>query len=89
MVVVRAMPQPARRHEPSPPDITEGGGASQPPLSSSAKLCVVCAEGDADAVFYRCGHRACCLRCAHYLRFEKQPCPLCRAPIEDVIKVYD
>lgn len=40
--------------------------------SSTANLCVICLEGVADAVFYRCGHRTACLRCAHYLRYERQ-----------------
>lgn len=51
--------------------------------------CLLCLENAADAVLYRCGHRCACLRCAHYLRYEKQPCPLCRSPIDDVIRVYD
>jgi len=80
----------ARRPLPSSSaDAASDGRGMAAGSSTSARLCVVCTEGEADAVFYRCGHRACCLRCAHYLRFEKQPCPMCRAPIEDVIKVYE
>lgn len=65
---------------------------SSPPSTSrpsTSRVCVICCEHEADAVLYRCGHRCACLRCAHYLRFERQPCPLCRAPIDDVIRVYE
>lgn len=60
-----------------------------PRPSSTAKLCLLCEEQPADAVLYRCGHRCACLRCAHYMRHQRQPCPLCRAPIDDVIRVYE
>ena len=61
-----------------------------PPTASPAiKMCLLCDEHPADAVLYRCGHRCSCLRCAHYMRHERQPCPLCRAPIEDVVRVFE
>ena len=40
------------------------------------------------AVLYRCGHQCACLQCAYYMRHERLGCPLCRAPIEDVVRVY-
>lgn len=67
---------------------------AHPPTSAmvtrpASQTCILCLENDADAVLYRCGHRCACLRCAHFLRYEKKPCPLCRAPIDDVIRVYE
>ena len=74
-------------------DLSAPGWSAPPPLSprplSTAKLCLLCEEQPADAVLYRCGHRCACLRCAHYMRHQRQPCPLCRAPIDDVIRVYE
>ena len=74
-------------------DLSARGWSAPPPLSprplSTAKLCLLCEEQPADAVLYRCGHRCACLRCAHYMRHQRQPCPLCRAPIDDVIRVYE
>ena len=64
---------------------TVGGGA--PPLAS-ATTCSVCFDRPADAVLYRCGHQCACLQCAYYMRHERLGCPLCRAPIEDVVRVY-
>ena len=53
------------------------------------RICVICADREADAVLYRCGHRCACLRCAHYLRHDRQPCPVCRAPIDDVLRIFE
>ena len=67
-------------------------GPNPPPsarLESIAKPCLVCEELPADAVLYRCGHRCACLRCAHFMRYEQLSCPLCRAPIDDVIRVFE
>ena len=51
-------------------------------------LSSVCFDRPADAVLYRCGHQCACLQCAYYMRHERLGCPLCRAPIEDVVRVY-
>ena len=56
---------------------------------SRAKLCLLCENQPADAVLYRCGHRCACLQCAHFMRYERLACPLCRAPIEDVVRIYE
>ena len=56
-----------------------------PPASST---CSVCYDRPADAVLYRCGHQCACMQCAYYMRHERLGCPLCRAPIEDVVRVY-
>ena len=80
-----------------------GGGKLQPAPAIAAKptsraeegrlartrACLICAEQPADAVLYRCGHRCACLRCAHFMRHERLACPLCRSPIDDVIRVYE
>ena len=48
-------------------------------------------EAAANAVFYRCGHLCCCLRCAtkiHRGPERTRNCPVCRAPIVEVIRAY-
>ena len=62
-------------------------GASECDLPASS-TCSVCFDRPADAVLYRCGHQCACLQCAYYMRHERLGCPLCRAPIEDVVRVY-
>ena len=56
--------------------------------SASRGVCVVCYERRAVAVFYRCGHQCACNQCAFYLHSQLQPCPLCRSPIDDVVRVF-
>ncbi|KAA8499745.1 E3 ubiquitin-protein ligase NEURL1B [Porphyridium purpureum] len=50
--------------------------------------CIVCIEAQIDSVFYACGHNATCTLCARKLLASGQPCPMCRAPIKDVIRVF-
>ncbi|XP_022111004.1 protein neuralized-like [Acanthaster planci] len=70
--------KPARRAPPPRP--------AKPPLRQDE--CTVCFENPPNAVFYRCGHVCCCLECGSKLKERGDPCPLCRAPIEDLIKFY-
>ncbi|EOA23305.1 hypothetical protein CARUB_v10018836mg [Capsella rubella] len=43
-------------------------------------LCLICL----DAAFAKCGHMCCCLTCSLHVK----TCPLCRRPIEQVLKIY-
>ena len=76
------------------PPASQAGVAEPAPAHSSdaappqSKMCVVCESRETEAVLYRCGHKALCMCCAHYLRHERLPCPVCRAPIDDVVRCY-
>ncbi|XP_067944022.1 uncharacterized protein [Watersipora subatra] len=50
--------------------------------------CIVCIEDDADAVLYRCGHICICYSCALRMRSANGNCPVCRAPISDILRAY-
>ncbi|KAI3442266.1 uncharacterized protein J3R85_001373, partial [Psidium guajava] len=50
--------------------------------------CCICYEKQVDSLLYRCGHMCACLKCAHELQWSSGKCPICRAPIVDVVRTY-
>jgi len=51
----------------------------------ASESCVVCYENKINCVLLECGHRALCMDCGNKLT----DCPMCRKPIERIIRVYD
>lgn len=68
---------------------TTMSSASQPVHSGH---CTVCLTAIADTVLYRCGHLCVCYTCG--LRLQQAPpasgvkCPICRASVDDIVRVY-
>lgn len=56
-------------------------------LNPDAKCCV-CYTSIPEVLFYKCGHFICCKTCGDNLKSSRQRCPICRAEIKDVLKVY-
>lgn len=50
--------------------------------------CLICLDMEADTLLYRCGHICACYLCARDLKARGQHCPVCRAPIDDVVRAY-
>ncbi|BFZ24783.1 hypothetical protein BsWGS_27821 [Bradybaena similaris] len=58
--------------------------------SSKDDWCVVCLtrKKTASIVHGKTGHQACCYRCATRLKQKRKPCPICRRPIQKVIRNF-
>ena len=57
----------------------------------SAGHCTICLNAIADTVLYRCGHLCVCYMCGLQLQHstpENVKCPVCRAPVDDILRVY-
>ncbi|KAF5742394.1 RING/U-box superfamily protein [Tripterygium wilfordii] len=52
------------------------------------RRCCICYEMQVDSLLYRCGHMCTCLKCAHELQWSSGKCPVCRAPIDDVVRAF-
>ncbi|KAF2286850.1 hypothetical protein GH714_033125 [Hevea brasiliensis] len=57
-------------------------------IATKRRSCCICYEMQVDSFLYRCGHMCTCLKCAHELQWSSGKCPMCRAPIMDVVRAY-
>ena len=64
---------------------THGGGASQ--VQEMCRFCCVRPK-TACIIHGRTGHQVCCYKCAKKLRKRGKPCPVCRRPIQHIVKNF-
>lgn len=50
--------------------------------------CCVCLDAPKQGACVPCGHLACCMDCLQEIKMARGECPMCRAPIREIIKVY-
>ncbi|CAN8324469.1 unnamed protein product [Cochlearia groenlandica] len=51
-------------------------------------VCVICVDASSDAACVPCGHVAGCISCLKEIKEKEMGCPVCRANIDQVIKLY-
>lgn len=54
-----------------------------------ANDCKVCFEAKINCVIMKCAHTAVCIACGDKLLAQHAPCPICRAPIESVLRTFN
>ena len=65
----------------------QGSGGVEPQVVDSGN-CAICSEAGIDCVLYRCGHMCVCVACGLELRAQGLKCPVCRAPIVDIVRAF-
>ncbi|KAK8684657.1 hypothetical protein V6N13_040673 [Hibiscus sabdariffa] len=75
-----------------PVDISSSTGESLPPSADQTKRdegpCTICLDAPSEAACVPCGHVAGCMSCLNEIKAKKWGCPVCRAEIQQVIKLY-
>ena len=66
-------------------DLSSNGGDGS---GEGGGQCLVCMEKPANAAFVPCGHSQCCHDCANNVMRQHRACPMCRQPIQMVLKLY-
>ncbi|KAF7807087.1 putative E3 ubiquitin-protein ligase XBAT35 [Senna tora] len=56
--------------------------------SGGSSSCVICLDAPAEGACIPCGHVAGCMSCLNEVKAKKWGCPVCRAKIDQVIKIY-
>ncbi|KAI7737842.1 hypothetical protein M8C21_020176, partial [Ambrosia artemisiifolia] len=50
--------------------------------------CFICRVMQVDSLLYRCGHMCACFKCAVEMQRTSGECPICEAPIVDIVKAF-
>ena len=73
---------------PAPPG-SETASITDETADNAANECSVCLENPCDSVIYTCGHMCACYDCAtDIFKNGDKLCPICRAEIKDIIKIF-
>lgn len=56
--------------------------------AGSGSSCVICLDAPAEGACIPCGHVAGCMSCLNEVKAKKWGCPVCRAKIDQVIRIY-
>eukprot|EP00850_Spirogloea_muscicola_P015351 SM000117S25471 [mRNA] locus=s117:40520:44208:- [translate_table: standard] len=90
-----SIPEPAVQYpsvDMTPVDMVDSMGATGAPSGGEEPKkggqCIVCWDAPASVVCIPCGHVAGCMACLSEIKDKGWGCPVCRAPIRDLLKVY-
>lgn len=77
-------------------EVTADSAASERSVASGPRgvravaggACAVCLDRRIDSLLYSCGHMCTCAQCGRQLIAHGETCPVCRAPVRDVVVAY-
>lgn len=78
----------------SPVDISSrpveklASSTSEKKEEGSSSSCVICLDAPVEGACIPCGHMAGCMSCLKEIKTKKWGCPVCRAKIDQVVRVY-
>lgn len=67
-------------------NVQSGAGEGKEEASSSS--CVICLDAPVEGACIPCGHMAGCMNCLTEIKSKKWGCPVCRAKIDQVVRLY-
>ncbi|XP_065861822.1 putative E3 ubiquitin-protein ligase XBAT35 isoform X2 [Euphorbia lathyris] len=71
-----------------PEEKLAGRSGKQKEDGDSSSSCVICLDAPVEAACIPCGHMAGCMSCLKEVKAKKWGCPVCRAKIDQVVKLY-
>ncbi|KAL6313037.1 hypothetical protein AAG906_022044 [Vitis piasezkii] len=72
----------------SPAFETSAAASEQSKEGGAASSCVICLDAPIEGACIPCGHMAGCMSCLNEIKAKKWGCPVCRAKIDQVVKLY-
>lgn len=82
--------KPAEIHDVNKPNYSISSKSESKTQEQIVGKCIICFDRPKNAsIIHGCtGHQACCYRCAKKLKRFSKPCPICRRPIQKIIRNF-
>ncbi|XP_009764908.1 putative E3 ubiquitin-protein ligase XBAT35 isoform X2 [Nicotiana sylvestris] len=72
----------------SSPTIENSGAHESGNPDGASSSCIICLDAPVEGACIPCGHMAGCMSCLNEIKGKKWGCPVCRAKIDQVIRLY-
>ncbi|KAG8376011.1 hypothetical protein BUALT_Bualt09G0018600 [Buddleja alternifolia] len=69
-------------------DAILSGGDEKKEENGASSCCTICLDAPLEGACVPCGHMAGCMSCLNEVKTKKWGCPVCRAKIDQVIRIY-
>lgn len=69
-------------------EVVKSKNGEESGTNSSPSFCVICLDSPIQGACVPCGHMAGCMLCLKEIKAKKGACPVCRAKIEQIVRLY-